>query len=133
MKERKTYVLAPDSFKGSLTAKEVCEAMERMNVRSDDTLVLRELLELGPMYIDPALKVNWEPRSNLKNFLLRFFERGPGFVEYHVFKRPVQNKPSIGAGWLWGSLHPHISLKFSPELPLDCINPRCGAACVTVF
>lgn len=67
---------------------EVCEAMERMNVRSDDTLVLRELLELGPMYIDPALKVNWEPRSNLKNFLLRFFERGPGFVEYHVFKRP---------------------------------------------
>lgn len=29
MKERKTYVLAPDSFKGSLTAKEVCEAMEK--------------------------------------------------------------------------------------------------------
>lgn len=29
MKERKIYVLAPDSFKGSLTAKEVCEAMEK--------------------------------------------------------------------------------------------------------
>lgn len=68
--------------------RDVCESLERMNVMSDDTLVLREMLELGTMHIDPALKVEWEPRSNLKDFLFRFFERGPGFVEYHVFKRP---------------------------------------------
>jgi glycosyltransferase involved in cell wall biosynthesis len=67
---------------------DVCRALEGMNVKSDDTLLLREMLELGPLYIDPALKVDWEPRSNLKEFLFRFFERGPGFVEYHVFKKP---------------------------------------------
>ena len=29
MTKKSNYVLAPDSFKGSLTAKEVCEAMEK--------------------------------------------------------------------------------------------------------
>lgn len=67
---------------------EVCTQLEGLNILSDDTLLLRELLELGPMTIDPALRVGWEPRSNLKDFLYRFFERGPGFVEYHVFKVP---------------------------------------------
>ena len=67
---------------------EVCRTLENLNILSDDTLLMRELLELGPIFIDPALKVDWEPRANLKDFLLRFFERGPSFVEYHVFKSP---------------------------------------------
>ncbi len=67
---------------------EVCRALENLNVLSDDTLLMRELLEVSPIFIDPALKVEWEPRANLKDFLLRFFERGPSFVQYHVFKAP---------------------------------------------
>lgn len=66
----------------------VCEALESHDVRSDDTLLLREMLEFGPIFIDPQLKVDWEPRAELFSFLFRLFERGPGFVEYHVFTRP---------------------------------------------
>lgn len=96
---------------------EVCTHLERSNILSDDTLLLRELLELGPMRIDPSLAVNWEPRSDLKSFLKRFFERGPGFVEYHVFKAPGRYAAVVMAGLFIIALWSGFSLRY----PLDGI------------
>jgi len=67
---------------------QVCTDLEPFEIKSDDTLLLKELLKYDRLFIDPGLRILWEPRSNLKDFLLRLFERGPGFVEYHVFHSP---------------------------------------------
>lgn len=68
--------------------REICSNLEHTDVRSDDTLILKEILKKDRLFIDPNLAIWWEPRSQLMPFLMRFFERGPGFVEYHVFKSP---------------------------------------------
>lgn len=66
---------------------DVCTELEHQDIRSDDTLILKKMLARERLRIDPELKVLWEPRDRLKDFLWRLVERGPGFVEYHVLQR----------------------------------------------
>lgn len=53
---------------------------------SDDTFLLKEMVKKTPITIDPSVRVQWVPRENWKDFLARLWERGPSFVEYHVFE-----------------------------------------------
>lgn len=64
----------------------VCEELGSRQILSDDTLLLKKMLSRERLWINPKLRVHWEPRSNATAFLYRLFERGPGFVEYHIFQ-----------------------------------------------
>ena len=54
---------------------------------SDDTYLMKKIVGFTPIHIDPGLKILWYPRENAKDFLYRIYDRGPGFVEYHIFER----------------------------------------------
>ena len=53
---------------------------------SDDTFMLKEMVQEIPLMIHPELRCEWEPRQKLLPFLHRLFERGPSFAEYHIFR-----------------------------------------------
>lgn len=54
---------------------------------SDDMFLLKEVVATTPITIDPNVRVQWVPREDWRGFLARLWERGPSFVEYHVFER----------------------------------------------
>lgn len=54
---------------------------------SDDTYLMRQMVDEAPILAHPGLRIAWVPRESWKPFLARLFERGPSFVEYHVFQR----------------------------------------------
>lgn len=64
-----------------------CEAFRETALLSDDTYLLREVVRHEPITIDPRVRVHWMPRETTGAFLMRLWERGPSFVEYHVFAR----------------------------------------------
>lgn len=95
--DRTPLELTPDNYdeylKGTgvfLCRKEsflkACSAIQAIEPKSDDTLLLKELLKFDRLFVDPSLRILWEPRADYKSFLLRLWERGPSFVEYHVFE-----------------------------------------------
>ena len=53
---------------------------------SDDTLLMKDMVATTPITLHPAVRVSWVPRDNARDFLARIWERGPGFVEYHVLE-----------------------------------------------
>lgn len=61
-------------------------------VKSDDTLVMREMVEVEPFSVDPDYRIQWEPRDEWWPFLKHLYQRGPGFAEYHVYEK---------RGWLF--------------------------------
>lgn len=64
----------------------VCETFDvNSPPANDDTWLLKEIVHRTPIRVDPRLRIFWEPRRSWKAFLGRLFERGPSFVEYHVF------------------------------------------------
>lgn len=54
---------------------------------SDDTALMRLMVEHEPLMVHPALRGNWVPRGTLLAFLGRLWERGPQFAEYHLWQR----------------------------------------------
>ncbi len=56
-------------------------------VLSDDNALLEKIVTECPILFDPQFFVYWEPRQTYKSFVKRMFERGPSFVEFHVFKK----------------------------------------------
>ncbi len=66
---------------------EACKKFEQSDLKSDDTLLMKEMVKTEPILIDTALRFRWEPRSDLVSFLWRLIDRGPGFVEYHIIER----------------------------------------------
>lgn len=64
---------------------ECCAKFE--DLLSDDTLLLKELVKKTPITIPPDVRISWVPREDWRAFLGRIWERGPGFVEYHVIER----------------------------------------------
>ncbi|MCB0411978.1 MAG: glycosyltransferase family 2 protein [Bdellovibrionales bacterium] len=56
----------------------------KKNLLSDDTYLLKKFAQKYKIYIPSNLFVKWHPRRTLIGFLARLYERGPGFVEYHV-------------------------------------------------
>jgi hypothetical protein len=66
----------------------VLDAFARLgkaNVLGDDTTFLREMLNGAPLFLDPGFRILWTPRTDLWPFLHHMYERGPNFVEYHIF------------------------------------------------
>lgn len=71
---------------------QVCEPYLGQRIFSDDTLVQKDLVALEPITMHPDFRIWWEPRDEAKKFLKHLYARGPGFAEYHIFKR---------RGWLF--------------------------------
>lgn len=64
-----------------------CKKFEDLPLYSDDTFLMKEMVALEPITINPKIRFNWAPRDNWKNFLKALWARGPGFAEYHVFEK----------------------------------------------
>lgn len=65
---------------------EACSLFANEKIFSDDTLLMRKICESTPIFVSSRLIFYWHPRRNLLDFLLRLFQRGPGFTEYHLIK-----------------------------------------------
>lgn len=65
----------------------VCEKFRETPLLNDDTFIIEEIVGHTPLVLDPTLRINWVPRESMSAFLWRMWERGPSFVEYHVFGR----------------------------------------------
>jgi len=64
-----------------------CSQFAEDALLSDDTYLMRRMVDEAPILAHPGLRITWVPRESWKPFLARLFERGPSFVEYHVFQR----------------------------------------------
>lgn len=91
-----------------------CEQFSEIEVLSDDTALMKVIVERNPIWVDARLAIRWWPRENARDFLYRLWERGPSFVEYHVFIR--RSGPSfliVSAGLLF-CVVALLGLIFSP-------------------
>ncbi|NCN41998.1 glycosyltransferase [bacterium] len=66
---------------------DVCELYKDEGLLSDDNAIMKHVVEQSPIWVDPGLGIRWKPRESAGEFLMRLWERGPSFVEYHVFER----------------------------------------------
>jgi glycosyltransferase involved in cell wall biosynthesis len=66
---------------------EVCSRYENAPLLNDDTVIIEEIASITPLMLDPSWRISWVPRENMLGFLGRMWERGPSFVEYHVFAK----------------------------------------------
>lgn len=64
-----------------------CEKYRDRPLHSDDTFLMKEIVQKAPIWVDNRLAIEWEPRQGYWSFLQRLWERGPKFAEYHVFER----------------------------------------------
>lgn len=64
---------------------DVCLPLEKLNLQSDDTYLLKEYVKKEPIIIDQRFNTWWSPRQDFAGFMARVRERGPSFVEYHIF------------------------------------------------
>lgn len=62
----------------------VCRPFESTGLLSDDTRLLYDIAARSPIWVEKRLEVLWEPRQTWSSFLVRLWERGPGFAEYHL-------------------------------------------------
>jgi glycosyltransferase involved in cell wall biosynthesis len=94
---KKPLVLTPDNFdkylKGTsvfLSSRELflrtCSQFESTGLLNDDTFLMKEMVKEAPLVVHPDVRIQWVPRETYGAFLLRLWERGPSFVEYHVFE-----------------------------------------------
>ncbi len=95
---KEPFLLTPQNFddylKGTgilLCSREgfirACSHFSEDPLLSDDTYLMRRMVDEAPILAHPGLRIAWVPRESWKPFLARLFERGPSFVEYHVFQR----------------------------------------------
>jgi glycosyltransferase involved in cell wall biosynthesis len=82
---------------------------------SDDTYLMKKVVGFTPIHIDPGLKILWYPRENVRDFLYRLYDRGPGFVEYHIFERKglffwvvLSSLVFISTFLIYALIYPHI-------------------------
>lgn len=66
---------------------DACQTFSNNPPLSDDTALMRRMVEQEPLVVHPELRGNWVPRKTLRGFLGRLWERGPQFAEYHLFQR----------------------------------------------
>jgi glycosyltransferase involved in cell wall biosynthesis len=85
---------------------EACETFAGEPPLNDDTYLMKEIVRREPIVVHPGLRAGWVPREDLSSFLARLWERGPSFVEYHVFAHrgplfvAVMGGLAALAGWL---------------------------------
>ncbi len=65
---------------------ECCEPFVSQPLLNDDTHLMKEIVRRMPIAIHPEVRIGWIPREDWKSFLWRLWDRGPSFVEYHVFE-----------------------------------------------
>jgi glycosyltransferase involved in cell wall biosynthesis len=65
---------------------EACDAFKGIGLLSDDTLLMKRISASVPITVHPRVRVGWVPRETFREFVWRMWDRGPGFVEYHVFE-----------------------------------------------
>jgi glycosyltransferase involved in cell wall biosynthesis len=63
---------------------EACENIPVQQPTSDDIFIMKYIAERGGTWVQDSYFIEWEPRQNLKEFMMRMWERGPGFVEYNL-------------------------------------------------
>ena len=86
-----------------------CDKLGSVKIMADDTLLIQEIVQKHPIYVTSEFQFGWEPRQNLSEFLVRLFDRGPGFVQYHFFKQRTRFfyasllAFTFGIFVLWGS------------------------------
>ena len=66
-----------------LASFEVCKDRGLLN---DDTFLMKHIVETCPITVHPEVRIKWVPRENFREFVYRMWDRGPSFVEYHVFE-----------------------------------------------
>ena len=91
-----------------------CEKFSYGELLSDDTALLKVIVKQNPIWVDPRLGIRWTPRENAQEFLTRLWERGPSFVEYHVFARRSGPLFLVVLAGLIGLLFLGISTAFFP-------------------
>jgi glycosyltransferase involved in cell wall biosynthesis len=95
---QRPLVLTPENFdqylKGTtvfLCSRElflrICAQFEATGLLNDDNGLMKEMVNEAPLVVHPDLRIQWTPRESYGAFLARLWERGPSFVEYHVFER----------------------------------------------
>lgn len=92
---RTLLVLTPDNFDQYLkgTGVFLCErdlfaeaCAKYGDLFSDDTMLMKDMVKTTPIALHPDVRIQWVPRENAREFIARIWERGPGFVEYHVLE-----------------------------------------------
>lgn len=66
---------------------DACEEFADSDLLSDDTFLMKRMVETCPITVHPDVRVGWVPRETFTEFLWRIWDRGPGFAEYHVIER----------------------------------------------
>jgi glycosyltransferase involved in cell wall biosynthesis len=66
---------------------DACVEFEHQDLLSDDTFLMKRIVEQIPITIHPEVRVGWVPRETYREFVWRIWDRGPQFVEYHVFEK----------------------------------------------
>lgn len=64
-----------------------CAHFEGSDLLSDDTFLMKRMVETCPITIHPQVRISWVPRETFSQFVWRIWDRGPGFAEYHVYER----------------------------------------------
>lgn len=93
----KSFYITKENFKNNLTGTGAlvvstniflknAYSFDSATILSDDNALIEKIVVDSPILFDPSFYVLWEPRKDFLSFCLRMFERGPSFVEYHVFK-----------------------------------------------
>jgi glycosyltransferase involved in cell wall biosynthesis len=93
----KSFYINKENFKDNLTgtgalvvSKSIflknAYSFDSDSILSDDNALIEKIVVDCPIFFDPSFYVFWEPRKEFLPFVLRMFERGPSFVEYHIFK-----------------------------------------------
>ncbi len=66
-----------------------CAKYAQEGLLSDDTFLMKDMVQNQPLRVSPELWFWWRPRESAMAFFARLIERGPGLVEYHIFARPT--------------------------------------------
>lgn len=61
-----------------------CQPQVVSKSTSDDTLILRKMVEYHPILKTTAISVKYHQRTSLKDVILHTFERGPRFANYYL-------------------------------------------------
>ncbi|MCL2724664.1 MAG: glycosyltransferase [Polyangiaceae bacterium] len=85
---------------------------------SDDTLLMKDMVATTPIVLCPDVRIQWVPRENARDFIARIWDRGPGFVEYHVLEHRGRFFWIVFAGGLVFVSLVGFSLAVPPVAPL---------------
>lgn len=96
---RQPLLITPENFRSYLKGTtvfcapreaflEACARFDGAELLNDDNPVLESICGMAPILVHPEVRILWRPREKMGDFLVRLWERGPSFVEYHMVMRP---------------------------------------------